>query len=73
MVVSTHGQCLGMQTKVIYPAQSWGLGLNETLLPQHLRELGYSTHAVGKVGIPTNTFNILFIFTSYSIFYGILR
>lgn len=41
--------CLGMQHYVIEAAQPYGLGLNETLLPQHLKQLGYATHAVGKV------------------------
>ena len=40
---------LGMQHSVILAAQPYGLGLNETLLPQHLQKLGYATHAVGKV------------------------
>ena len=38
-----------MQHGVIQAAQPYGLGLNETLLPQYLKELGYATHAVGKV------------------------
>ena len=41
--------CLGMHEKVLYPAQAWGLGLNETLLPEYLKEFGYKTHAIGKV------------------------
>jgi len=38
-----------MQSGVIYAAQPYGLGLNETLMPQYLKELGYATHGVGKV------------------------
>ncbi|XP_043197040.1 arylsulfatase B-like [Amphibalanus amphitrite] len=38
----------GLQTDVIYAAEPYGLGLNETLLPQLLEPLGYSCHAVGK-------------------------
>lgn len=38
-----------MQHNVILAAAPYGLGLNETLLPQHLKNLGYATHAVGKV------------------------
>ena len=33
---------------VIEPDQTWGLGLNETLLPQYLKKEGYMTHQVGK-------------------------
>ena len=38
-----------MQHSVILASQPYGLGLNETLLPQYLKQLGYATHAVGKV------------------------
>ena len=39
----------GMQHSVIQISQPYGLGLNETILPQYLQDLGYATHAVGKV------------------------
>lgn len=45
-----------MQHSVIQASQPYGLGLNETLLPQYLKKLGYATHAVGKVQI-TNSDN----------------
>ncbi|XP_001641815.2 arylsulfatase J isoform X2 [Nematostella vectensis] len=38
----------GMQHSVILAAQPYGLGLNETLMPQYLKRLGYATHGVGK-------------------------
>ncbi|XP_035226431.1 arylsulfatase B-like isoform X8 [Stegodyphus dumicola] len=38
----------GLQHDVIYVDQPWGLPLSKILLPQYLRKLGYSTHAVGK-------------------------
>ncbi|RZC34525.1 arylsulfatase B-like, partial [Asbolus verrucosus] len=37
-----------MQHLVILEPEPWGLPLNETLLPQHLKRNGYTTHAVGK-------------------------
>lgn len=38
----------GMQNYVIRTGEPWGLPLDLQLLPQHLKNLGYSTHAVGK-------------------------
>lgn len=39
---------LGMQHFVIASDQPYGLGLNEKLMPEYLREAGYSTYIVGK-------------------------
>ena len=40
-----------MQHGVIMAGQPYGLSLEEKLLPQYLKDLGYATHAVGKVQI----------------------
>ncbi|XP_055695304.1 arylsulfatase B [Lutzomyia longipalpis] len=39
---------LGMQHTVLYAAEPRGLPLKEKLLPEHLRNLGYVNHIVGK-------------------------
>ncbi|CAH1102412.1 unnamed protein product [Psylliodes chrysocephalus] len=38
----------GMQHRVILESEPYGLPLNETLMPQLLKQNGYATHAVGK-------------------------
>nr|ATE50192.1 arylsulfatase 4 [Phyllotreta armoraciae] len=38
----------GMQHIVILESEPWGLPLNETLLPELLKNKGYATHAIGK-------------------------
>lgn len=37
-----------MQHLVILAPEPWGLPLEETLMPEHLKRHGYSTHAIGK-------------------------
>ena len=39
----------GLQHSVIHSPEPYGLGLDEKLLPQYLKDLNYSTHAIGKV------------------------
>ncbi len=38
----------GMQHDVIYAGSRYGLPLTETILPEHLTNLGYENHIVGK-------------------------
>lgn len=38
----------GLQHTPIQPGQPFGLDLNYTLLPEHLKRLGYETHLIGK-------------------------
>ena len=52
-----------MQHSVILAAQPYGLGLNETLMPQYFKQLGYATHAVGKVQNDLEKFIICLVIT----------
>lgn len=38
-----------MQSSVILSPNVWGVGLNETFLPQYLKSEGYVNHGIGKV------------------------
>ncbi|PRD36580.1 UNVERIFIED_CONTAM: Arsb [Trichonephila clavipes] len=40
----------GLQHDVIYAAAPWGLSPDEKILPQYLKELGYTTRGIGKSG-----------------------
>lgn len=40
---------LGMQEDTIFAPNTWGVGLDQKFLPQYLKDLGYKTHAIGKV------------------------
>ena len=43
-----------MQHDTIHNRQAMGVPLEEKFLPQYLREQGYKTHAIGKVGYIVN-------------------
>lgn len=40
-----------MQSDTVSAPNAWGVGLNETFLPQYLKSQGYVNHAIGKVKI----------------------
>ncbi len=46
---------LGMHQSVISRTQPYGVSLNETFLPQYLKQVGYQTHMVGKVSWLSNS------------------
>ncbi|KAL5259356.1 hypothetical protein ACHWQZ_G009712 [Mnemiopsis leidyi] len=39
---------IGLQHSIIGPDTPFGLPLNETILPEYMRKLGYSVHGIGK-------------------------
>ncbi|XP_064597818.1 arylsulfatase B-like [Liolophura sinensis] len=48
IMTGRHPIHTGLQHGVIQSAQPYGLGLNKNLMPEHLRNLGYASHIVGK-------------------------
>jgi len=60
----------GMQSGVIEAASTWGLPLNETLLPQHLKKQGYKTHAIGKWHLGFYAKEYLPTYRGFDSFYG---
>ncbi|XP_078577654.1 arylsulfatase B-like isoform X4 [Branchiostoma floridae x Branchiostoma japonicum] len=50
IMTGRHPIHTGLQHGVISGATPFGLPLNETILPQYLKPLGYATHIVGKLG-----------------------
>ncbi|XP_067929500.1 arylsulfatase B-like [Watersipora subatra] len=48
LLTGRHPMQLGLQHSVICAPCPFGLGLNETLLPEFLKKYGYATHIVGK-------------------------
>ena len=47
-----------------------GLNLNETLMPQYLNKVGYTSHAVGKWHLGYTSWNHTPTFRGFSSFYG---
>ncbi|XP_013392220.1 arylsulfatase J-like isoform X1 [Lingula anatina] len=48
LLTGRHPIHTGLQHGVLAGAAPYGLGLNETIMPQYLKRLGYETHMVGK-------------------------
>ncbi|KAK7495650.1 hypothetical protein BaRGS_00013097 [Batillaria attramentaria] len=62
LMTGRHPIHTGMQNGVIVGDQPYGLPLTETLMPQHLKPLGYRSHIVGKwhLGMFANAYTPLY-------------
>eukprot|EP00116_Pleurobrachia_bachei_P011407 sb/3471669/ len=60
----------GLHHEVIYPGEPWGLPLNETIIPQVLKEYDYSTHAVGKWHLGMHKWSYTPVHRGFDNFFG---
>ncbi|KAL5256753.1 hypothetical protein ACHWQZ_G011872 [Mnemiopsis leidyi] len=60
----------GLQHDVIYPGEPWGLPLDETIIPQILKEYNYSTHAVGKWHLGMHKWAYTSLYRGFDDFFG---
>lgn len=63
---------LGLQHDTIHNRQPYGVPLKEKLLPEYLRQLGYSTHAVGKWQLGFFAKEFTPTYRGFDSFYGFL-
>ncbi|CAH3181299.1 unnamed protein product [Porites lobata] len=61
----------GLQNGVIGPTEPYGLPLNITILPQKLKEAGYSTHMIGKWHLGFCSWSYTPLYRGFDSFYGI--
>lgn len=54
LMTGKYPSSIGMQQLVILPGEPWGLGLDQKLLPEYLKEVGYDTHIIGKWHLGTH-------------------
>ena len=60
----------GLQHEVIFPGEPWGLPLDETIIPQVLKEYNYSTHAVGKWHMGMHKWAFTPLYRGFDDFFG---
>ncbi|XP_077534588.1 arylsulfatase B-like [Haemaphysalis longicornis] len=60
----------GLQHLTLSPAEPFGMPLDLKILPQHLQDLGYETHMVGKWNLGHSFWNYTPIYRGFDSFYG---
>ena len=60
----------GLQHDVIFPGEPWGLPLDETILPEVLKQYNYSTHAVGKWHLGMHKWAYTPLYRGFDDFFG---
>ncbi|CAN8030581.1 unnamed protein product, partial [Ixodes persulcatus] len=63
----------GLQHYVVLPAEPHGLPINVTIMPEHLKNLGYATHMIGKWNLGCYKESYTPIRRGFDTFYGFLN
>ncbi|XP_066269871.1 arylsulfatase B-like isoform X7 [Branchiostoma lanceolatum] len=72
IMTGRHPIHTGLQHGVISGATPFGLPLNETILPQYLKPLGYATHIVGKWHLGHHAWEFTPTYRGFDSYYGYL-
>ncbi|XP_066269872.1 arylsulfatase B-like isoform X8 [Branchiostoma lanceolatum] len=72
IMTGRHPIHTGLQHFVIVSAQPYGLALNETILPQYMKQLGYTTRMVGKWHLGHHAWEFTPTYRGFDSYYGYL-